>query len=323
MTQPAPFNPLVSIVIPVYNGSNYLSEAIDSALKQTYAHIEVLVVNDGSDDNGSTRAIALAYGNRIRYFEKENGGVATALNLGIREMRGEYFSWLSHDDLYHKNKIESQIAFLGRHSGRQKIVYSDCEIFTEDRGKQERIFAGGLNEYSMRYHLTIKSTLHGCSLLIPRVAFFDVGLFDEKLRLTQDYEMWFRLAGNYEFIYLSESLVASRHHALQDSAKFSNKMQEACDGLRSAFIPSLSTSDVKSIRKNDRGGGYLRIYEYMTGSGYHSSAKLALEQAVKSGELDGFMRKTVGLARIFLAKYRVTHRLSGFLSRVKRVVVYG
>ncbi|TFG59465.1 MAG: glycosyltransferase family 2 protein, partial [Deltaproteobacteria bacterium] len=80
--------PLVSIVIPVYNGSDYLREAVDSAMAQTYADVEVLVVNDGSDDGGKTEAIALSYGDRIRYFRKENGGVASALNLGVREMRG-------------------------------------------------------------------------------------------------------------------------------------------------------------------------------------------------------------------------------------------
>ena len=72
--------PRVSIVIPAYNGSDYMKEAIDSALAQTYPDVEVLVVNDGSDDDGRTEAIALSYGDRIRYFRKGNGGVASALN---------------------------------------------------------------------------------------------------------------------------------------------------------------------------------------------------------------------------------------------------
>ena len=91
--------PLVSIVIPVYNGSNYLGQAINSALAQTYKNIEILVINDGSTDDGVTERIAKAYGSQIRYYVKENGGVATALNFGIQKMRGEYFSWLSHDDM--------------------------------------------------------------------------------------------------------------------------------------------------------------------------------------------------------------------------------
>ncbi len=96
-------NPKVSIVIPVYNGSDFLREAIDSALAQTYRNIEIVVVNDGSQDDGKTEHVALSYGNKIRYFSKPNGGVASALNRAIREMTGEYFSWLSHDDLYSSN----------------------------------------------------------------------------------------------------------------------------------------------------------------------------------------------------------------------------
>ena len=81
------FYPLVSIVIPFYNGENFLREAIDSALAQTYKNIEVIVVNDGSRDEGKTREIALSYGDRIRYFEKQNGGCATALNHGIAQLK--------------------------------------------------------------------------------------------------------------------------------------------------------------------------------------------------------------------------------------------
>lgn len=67
------FLPLVSIVIPVYNGDNFLSEAIDAALSQTYPNIEIIVVNDGSRDDGATERVALSYGERIRYFNKSNG----------------------------------------------------------------------------------------------------------------------------------------------------------------------------------------------------------------------------------------------------------
>ncbi|HEY5765864.1 MAG TPA: glycosyltransferase family A protein, partial [Candidatus Deferrimicrobiaceae bacterium] len=70
-------SPKVSIVIPVYNGSDYLREAVDSALAQTYGNVELLVIDDGSDDGGKTGEIARSYGERIRYFRKENGGVAS------------------------------------------------------------------------------------------------------------------------------------------------------------------------------------------------------------------------------------------------------
>src|SRR5574344_1270331 len=105
-------NSKVSIVIPVYNGSNYLKQAIDSAINQTYKNIEIIVVNDGSNDDEATEKIALSYGDKIKYYKKVNGGVASALNLALKNMTGKYFSWLSHDDLYYANKIEKQINFI-------------------------------------------------------------------------------------------------------------------------------------------------------------------------------------------------------------------
>ena len=81
-----------------------MREAIDSALAQTYDNVEVIVVNDGSSDDGKTAEIAKSYRDNIKYVEKENGGVASALNRGIEEMQGDFFSWLSHDDVYEPDK---------------------------------------------------------------------------------------------------------------------------------------------------------------------------------------------------------------------------
>ena len=121
--------PLVSIVIPVYNGGNYLKEAVDSALNQTYRNIEILVVNDGSKDDGKTEAIALSYGDKIRYLKKENGGVASALNMGIRNMKGEYFSWLSHDDLYYSEKIEKEMQAVQSLADKTTVVQCEYDFY--------------------------------------------------------------------------------------------------------------------------------------------------------------------------------------------------
>ena len=80
------FHPKISIVIPVYNGADFVAEAIDSALNQTYDNVEIIVVNDGSKDN--TEEVVKRYGDKVRYFAKPNGGVSSALNLGIAEMTG-------------------------------------------------------------------------------------------------------------------------------------------------------------------------------------------------------------------------------------------
>src|SRR5215471_2056218 len=127
-----PFSPKVTIVVPVYNGRDYLREAIESALAQTYQNKEIVVVNDGSLDDGGTASIALSYGKWIRYYWKSNGGVGSALNYAIREMSGEYFSWLSHDDLYVGNKVELEVEAVSRFDIARTIIYSDYSVFTDN-----------------------------------------------------------------------------------------------------------------------------------------------------------------------------------------------
>lgn len=109
------YNPLVSIIIPVYNGVDFLREAIDNALTQSYNNIEILVINDGSNDKNKTEKIALSYGKKIKYYYKQKKGIASALNYGIKKMNGEYFSWLNRDSLYHVDKIYDQIEFFKKY----------------------------------------------------------------------------------------------------------------------------------------------------------------------------------------------------------------
>lgn len=225
--------PKVSIVIPAYNASNYLAEAIDSALAQTYQNVEIIVVNDGSKDNGATRDIALSYGDKIVYIEKENGGSSSALNMGIANMTGEWFSWLSHDDLYVPEKLEKQMAYIGTLQMNDldvsKHVFFSASELIDASGKIIRAFnpqksrklAEKVNSFSHNGHLIAEPTVynfHGCSCLVHKSAFEDVGNFDEKLRLLNDLDMWFRLyASNYKIHYIPEPLVKGRIHANQVS----------------------------------------------------------------------------------------------------------
>jgi glycosyltransferase involved in cell wall biosynthesis len=203
------YSPKVSIVIPVYNGSNYLHQAIDSALAQTYANVEVIVVNDGSNDNGKTEAIAKSYRDKIRYFSKANGGVASALNFGIKEMKGDYFSWLSHDDLYYLEKIEEQIDFLRSFEGNDVIVYSDYDLIDEYSELIHEVSIPHYEPNQFVYELLKCSFLHGCTLLVPRICFDTIGVFDEILATTQDYQLWVRMSKIYDFVHLPKRLVST------------------------------------------------------------------------------------------------------------------
>ena len=160
------WNPKVTIVIPVYNGSNYLKDAIDSALAQNYKNLEVIVVNDGSNDNGSSERVALSYRDRIRYFSKPNGGVSTALNLGIEKMSGDYFSWLSHDDIYEKDKVSRQIEFLDQLTDKSKVIFSDYTFINSHGVHLSKANVRHLNAKKLEIELLFDQSLHGCPLLI-------------------------------------------------------------------------------------------------------------------------------------------------------------
>ncbi len=219
------WNPRVSIIIPVYNGSNYLREAIDSALAQTYRNTEVIVINDGSTDGGKTEEIALAYGEKIRYFRKENGGVASALNMGIREMTGEYFSWLSHDDLYYPEKLQLQIDWLA-HGPRNVILFSDYDFIDAEAKPISTKRLRHTEPGTIFYALIIEGAINGCTVLVPGSCFAEMGVFNENLRTTQDFELWFRLAKKYEFRHLAQPLIKSRIHPEQGSVTLPQHLEE-------------------------------------------------------------------------------------------------
>lgn len=241
--------PKVSIIIPVYNGSNYLHDAIESALNQTYSNIEVIVVNDGSNDNNLTEKIALSYGNRIRYFYKENGGVATALNYGIEVMEGEYFSWLSHDDMYCREKIESEINYLKQSGDMKRIVYSDYKILEVDTNTMTLV---ELQErYNEKYLNTsifpvVQGLIHGCTLLVHKSHFKRVGYFDVKKMTTQDYTLWFQMFEGQELIHVPKALVISRHHKMQGTRTIQCCSKER-DELYISFIDDALEKDIDSI----------------------------------------------------------------------------
>jgi glycosyltransferase involved in cell wall biosynthesis len=218
--------PIVSIVIPVFNGENYLRQAIDSALSQTYNPLEIIVVNDGSNDK--TEEIALSYGDKIRYFAKENGGVSTALNTGITNMRGEYFSWLSHDDLYAPEKIELEIAAISNNT--TTIVYSDYSVI-DSNGAIISIMdiAKKYPDAPLTFGLfpILRQVLNGCSLLIHKSHFTRVGLFNEHLRVTQDYDLWFKMLRGMELAYVNKPLVMSREHGSQVTHNYERNRAES------------------------------------------------------------------------------------------------
>lgn len=268
-------NPKVSIVIPVYNGANYLQLAIDSALAQTYDNTEIIVVNDGSSDNGLTDKIAKSYGNKIRYYKKENGGVSTALNFAIDKMKGEYFSWLSHDDLYKKNKVQRQVDFLNTLPNKNSVIYADYELINESGDLIQRcVYDHALLERTPIYSL-LRGAINGITMLVPSKAFETHGKFDESLKCAQDYDMWFRLIKDYPFVHQQEVLTQTRIHLGQGTIANPAAATEGND-LWIRMIDLIS-DDTKRKAEGSLFAFYFEMVKFLKNTQYDRALKYCID----------------------------------------------
>lgn len=312
-------NPKVSIIIPVYNGSNFMKCAIDCALAQTYENTEIIVVNDGSNDDGKTEAIALSYGDQIRYFSKPNGGVSSALNYGILKMTGVYFAWLSHDDAYTPTRIADAVALLASHDLLGKKYVGFTGGYVADAGgtkikdlrhsfEPNRIYSS----YEAMGVMVANGTLYGCNLLIPREAFDEAGLFDESLRYSQDTLMWYRifLAG-YGLVSDDLPNVMSRMHGNQVSHLRRDLFSHDALVIAKLLAEPLAQADgtgallnryIKRLTRYECTEAIDYLYQYAVANGYMNEKERIKFKAYR---IAGFCRrKVVMVAKKTLLRFR-------------------
>jgi glycosyltransferase involved in cell wall biosynthesis len=190
--------PLISVIIPVYNGEKTIQKTIESVLGQTFSDFELLVIDDGSLD--STLAIIQQIKDpRLKIFSKENAGVAASRNYGLSHASSPYVSFLDADDLWAVDKLESQLNTL-ENTPQAAVVYSWTNWIDESGNFLRRgsyISATG-DVYAKL--LLIDFIESGSNPLIRTQAFAEVGGFDESLPADEDWEMWLRLAARYTFV---------------------------------------------------------------------------------------------------------------------------
>ncbi|HEY3246539.1 MAG TPA: glycosyltransferase, partial [Phycisphaerae bacterium] len=226
--QPAPFDkpasrrrpPLVSVVIPTYNQADYLGAALDSVLAQTYEHWEAVVVNDGSTDG--TAAVLARYAAidpRIRPFTTPNRGITATLNEGLRHARGEYFCWLSSDDLYYPDKLRIQVEAFDALGPDWSLVYGSFDFLQEETGQIDNapmlppIVPGAEFAEALKFDF-----IDGCTVMIRMSALRRVGGFNGQYRHSQDMELWVRLASyGFRFHLIPHKLTIRRIHVRQSS----------------------------------------------------------------------------------------------------------
>jgi GT2 family glycosyltransferase len=186
--------PLVSVIIPAYKVTEFVAEAVRSALAQTYASREVIVVNDGTPDTPALEAALAPFRGQIVYLVKENGGLSSARNAGIRVARGEYIALLDADDIWLPHYLDDQVGRAMAHPAVD-VLYGDAEIFGDHplAGRRWMELSPSTGEVDFSSLVTQRCNVMVCAL-VRRGVFDRLGLFDEALRSSEDFDLWLRVA---------------------------------------------------------------------------------------------------------------------------------
>jgi glycosyltransferase involved in cell wall biosynthesis len=199
--------PKISVIIPTYNRLPMLKEAVDSVLAQNFEDMELIVVDDGSTDG--TAEEMKRYGGRVKLFQcSENRGVSAARNRGILHARGKYVAFLDSDDLWVKGKPKIQVAFLDDNP-HYPVCYTD-EIWIR-KGKRvnpmlkHAKYSGWILEKCLPLCIISPS-----SVMMRRMLFSRIGLFDEALAVCEDYDFWLRVSARFPIFFINRKLIIKR-----------------------------------------------------------------------------------------------------------------
>jgi glycosyltransferase involved in cell wall biosynthesis len=205
--------PLVSVIIPAFNSSDYIIESIDSALNQTYRAIEIIVIDDGSTDDTRPKLAPLIEGKKIRYHFQANRGLSAARNAGIQLAKGHYLQFLDADDLLLPQKIEKQVACLQTTS---ELTISGCDFRCFNGDDTGSLYGGDSfkGEFPLHYPTRLfEFDTFPARWLFPASVVKVVPGFDETMRATEDWLfLWKLLANSVAVKYLDETLALYRKH---------------------------------------------------------------------------------------------------------------
>jgi glycosyltransferase involved in cell wall biosynthesis len=240
--------PLVSVIIPTYNRAGLIGETVENVLRQTYANIELIVVDDGSTDE--TRSVLRSYGSRIRSIFQENAGAAAARNRGIAMAKGDIVAFQDSDDTWHPTKLARQVSLLQR--GGDSVVCCLCNTTIELADRVVRSFENApvyppIEEgiwLNVTEVLATRCILFNQAAAIRRDVLTRIGGFDESFRLMEDVELALRLSLEGPWAFIGEPL-ATRE------AKLSHTLShEATDRIVAENMVRIQQGVLRIIRSN-------------------------------------------------------------------------
>lgn len=266
----------VSVIIPTYNYGRFIKAAIDSALGQTHAPLEVIVVDDGSTDD--TAEVVAAFGERVNYIKQENAGVCAARNRGVAESRGELIAFLDADDIWEPTKIAKQVVKFD--DPEVGLVHCGMRVFDSDSGETIEFHLEGSEADTVENLLLWKQPLivgPGGTVMVTRRAFDDAGDFDTRAKVGEDWDFCYRVARKYKVGFVAEPLVNYRSHG----ASAHLNVDEMERGMTLFYEKAFATEDKDILRLKTR--SLSNFHRVMAGSFFHAGRTgKFLEHSTKS-----------------------------------------
>jgi glycosyltransferase involved in cell wall biosynthesis len=234
-------NPLVSVIIPAYNAQDFIAQTIESVIKQTYPHWELLVVDDGSTDGTRESLQKYVQDSRIKYLYQENQERSVARNHGIKSAKGKYIAFLDADDLWLPDKLKIQVEYLESHPEMGLCFTRYLFVDSQDTilGWPNVSFIPTQDQF---YQLLQGNFIPNSTVMVLRTIFDKVGLFDEALPAfgSEDWDMWLRVARRYSIHFINQPLAFYRIHTSNTSLERMRLSAEAV--LQKIFAdPTLPT----------------------------------------------------------------------------------
>ncbi len=223
--------PLVSVVLPVYNGEMYIAQAVDSILNQTFKDFELIVINDGSTDK--TAEILNKYTDpRLQIITQENKGLVAALNRGIEAARGTYIARQDADDASLPERLQLQSHYLQQHA-ETVIVGSSMSVMNK-QGTITHKHSVLLHDPELRQELLIRSPFAHGSVMFKKSAALTAGLYQQNFWPAEDYELWLRLSEHGKLANLDDYLYIYREHSGGISASNQKRQHDAVELVHKA-----------------------------------------------------------------------------------------
>jgi len=280
----------VSVVTPTYNRARFLPDSVSSVLAQTFDDLELIIVDDGSDDDTDDVLEPYLADSRVRYFYQENQGQSQARNLALEYATGDFIAFLDSDDVWAPDKLEKQLAVLQSNQDVD-IVHGDEAVIDE---KGQVVSLQNMKRYSgwITRYLLADNSVSITTALVRRRCFDEMGGFDTSVGVADDYELWLRFSARYRYWY-EPGIVASYRVMADQISSDKRRRFAANERIISDFIGV--HGEVLSPR--DRRWGLARFYcrkaRYLARTGERTEAVLAVIGAFNNAPMDPVVWKAL------------------------------